>query len=73
LATGRKPDAADVEILQSTFIRMLAAYRKDEAAAHSLLTVGASGFDSSIPVSELAAYTAVANVILNMDETITKG
>jgi hypothetical protein len=73
LATGRKPDTADLEILHSTFTRMLAAYRKDEAAAHSLLTVGASGFDSSIPLSELAAYTAVANVILNMDETITKG
>jgi hypothetical protein len=73
LATGRKPGAADLEILQSTLTRMLAAYRKDEAAAHSLLTVGASGFDTSISVSELAAYTAVTNVILNMDETITKG
>jgi len=72
LATGRKPDAAELEILRSTLTRMLAAYQNDEAAARSLLKVGASGIDDSIPVSELAAYTAVANVILNMDETITK-
>jgi hypothetical protein len=73
LATGRKPDASELEILRSTLTRMLAVYQKDEAAAHSLTKVGASGSDSSIPVPELAAYTAVANVILNMDETITKG
>ncbi len=73
LATGRRPDTGELTILQSTFTRMLAAYKKDEAGAHSLLTVGASGSDSSIPATELAAYTAVANVILNMDETITKG
>jgi hypothetical protein len=52
---------------------MLAAYRKDEAGARSLLGVGASKPDGSIPVVELAAWTAVENIILNMDETITKG
>ncbi|HVW86631.1 MAG TPA: DUF1553 domain-containing protein [Bryobacteraceae bacterium] len=73
LATGRLPDASETAILRSTLTRMLAAYRADESSARSLLAVGASGSDQSIPVSELAAYTAVANVILNMDETITKG
>ncbi len=52
---------------------MLTEYRKDEAAARALIALGASAPDSSLSASGLAAYTAVANIILNMDETITKG
>lgn len=52
---------------------MLAAYQADEKGARSLIAVGASPSDASITASELAAYTAVANIILNMDEVITKG
>jgi Protein of unknown function (DUF1553)/Protein of unknown function (DUF1549)/Concanavalin A-like lectin/glucanases superfamily/Planctomycete cytochrome C len=73
LATGRAPNEREMHILRSSLDTMLAAYRKDEAGARSLLGVGASKPDSSIPVVELAAWTAVENIILNMDETITKG
>jgi hypothetical protein len=52
---------------------MLAAYRSDGTGAKALLGVGASPPDPSIPADELAAYTAVANMILNLDEVITKG
>jgi hypothetical protein len=34
--------------------------------------VGESSRPDGIDVIELAAYTAVANVVLNLDETITK-
>ena len=37
------------------------------------VSVGASPRDPAISAAELAAYTAVANMILNMDEVITKG
>jgi hypothetical protein len=67
------PDAGDRRILLNTFDDMLAAYRTDEKGALGLLSIGASPRDTSIPVSELAAYTAVANMILNLDEVITKG
>jgi hypothetical protein len=36
------------------------------------LGVGASPVASDIPAAELAAYASVANVILNLDEVITK-
>jgi hypothetical protein len=62
-----------MEILRGKLNEMLTAYRADEAAARLLIAVGASPRDSVIPVSELAAYTAVANMILNLDEVITKG
>ena len=40
--------------------------------ARQLLAVGASPAASDIPEAELAAYASVANVILNLDEVITK-
>jgi len=52
---------------------MLAAYATDATGAKALLEVGASPRDPGIPAAELAAYTAVVNMILNMDEVITKG
>ena len=73
LATGRGPDAEEMKILRTKLDEMLTAYQADVTGARSLVTVGASISDSSIPVSELAAYTAVANMILNLDEVITKG
>jgi hypothetical protein len=37
-----------------------------------LVSIGDAPRDAKLNVSELAAYTTVASVILNMDETITK-
>jgi hypothetical protein len=73
LATGRTPDDQERLILRKTLEEMLAAYATDATGAKALLGVGASPPDPSIPAGELAAYTAVANMILNMDEVITKG
>ncbi len=73
LATGRAPGETEKQILRKTFDQMLNAYRADEQGARSFLSAGASPSDASIPVNELAAYTAVANMVLNMDEVITKG
>ena len=73
LATGRPPDKQEREILQKTFESQLAAYRGNDQGARDLLRVGASPRDPAIPAHELAAYTAVANMILNLDEAITIG
>jgi hypothetical protein len=73
LATGRPPDQREMRILQESLDQMLAAYRANEMGSRSLIAIGASVSDASITASELAAYTAVASIILNMDEVITKG
>lgn len=72
LATGRKPDAQEEAILRKKLNEMLAAFQNDPKGARELVSIGSSPRDTTIPVSELAAYTAVANMILNLDEVITK-
>jgi len=42
------------------------------AAAEKLLAVGDTKRNDKLDASELAAYTMVANLILNLDETVTK-
>jgi hypothetical protein len=73
LATGRAPDNYEQKILSDKLGEFIAAYRADESSGRALIGVGESRRDTAIPVSELAAYTAVANIILNMDEVITLG
>jgi hypothetical protein len=73
LATGRAPDERELRVLRTSLDQMLRDYQADEKGAQSLLAVGASASDAPIPAFELAAYTAVTNIILNMDEVITKG
>ena len=36
------------------------------------MVVGESGYKGNVDVSEMAAWTTVASMILNLDETITK-
>jgi mono/diheme cytochrome c family protein len=73
LATGRSPNDREMKLLRSSLEQLSAAYRGDPTAARALIAVGASASDPSIPPADLAAWTAVANIILNMDEVITNG
>jgi hypothetical protein len=52
--------------------KQLARYRADPDAAGKLFTVGASLRDERLPADELAAWSIVASVLLNLDETLTK-
>ncbi len=72
LATSRWPSSGEKEILLADFQQHLAEYRKDPEAALKLLSTGESPRDEKLDASELAAYTTVAGLILNLDETITK-
>ncbi len=73
LATGRTPEAEEQKLLVDRLAGLLTAYRVDEPAARALAGVGTSGSDRSIALAELAAYTALANIILNLDEVLTLG
>jgi hypothetical protein len=72
LATARVPDSFEVAVLEKQAEQELTHYRQDPGAAQKLIQVGESPVDTQLNASELAAWTMVANTILNMDETITK-
>jgi hypothetical protein len=72
LVTARRPRPAELAILRAGLDRHLAHYRKDPKPALKLVSAGEYPRHAKLDVSELAAYTAVASVILNLDETIVK-
>jgi hypothetical protein len=72
LLTARTPRPVELKILQANLGQHRMRYRADRQAAMKLVRVGESKSDEGLDVAELAAYTAVANLILNLDETITK-
>ena len=72
LATGRKPAAPDVNLLRGLIHSELEQYQAHPEEAEKLLAVGESKPDARIPKPELAAWTALASALLNLDETITK-
>jgi hypothetical protein len=72
LATSRVASPEEVRVLEQGLTRRLVQYRADRGAAVKLLASGEAARDSSIDEAELAAYTTVASVILNLDEVITR-
>ena len=69
---GRPPQVDEVGVLQKIYAQQLANFRQDSDAANALLKVGESPLPEKANPAELAAMTAVANVLLNLNETITK-
>jgi hypothetical protein len=72
LATGRQPRPVELKILRAGFDEHLAEYREDPEAARKLINVGEHPRPEKLDVSELAAYTSVCSLTLNLDEVITK-
>jgi hypothetical protein len=62
-----------MKVLLGVLNQQKVAFRESREAALKLLSVGESPRNEKLDVRELAAWTTVANVILNLDETITKG
>jgi len=69
---GRLPQGEETALLKKTFEQQLANFQGDPKSAQALLKVGESPAPTSIDKAELAAMTAVANVLLNLNETITR-
>ncbi len=51
----------------------LASYRQNPEAALKLITVGDSPRNEKLDPAEHAAWTMIGSVLLNLDETVTKG
>ncbi len=72
ITTGRRPTPAEVEVLTSGLQSDQARFATNKDTAKQLLTIGESKPDSKFSPEELAAYTLTANVLLNLDEVVTR-
>jgi hypothetical protein len=72
LVTARHPSSSEKAVLKEALQKYLAKYEKDAEAAKKLLAVGESPLNEKLNASELAAYTMVASLLLNLDETLNK-
>ena len=72
LVTARIPREAELAILKTSLERALLDFQADPAGAAALLKVGEASTDAKLGVVELASYTTLASILLNLDETVTK-
>ncbi len=72
LATARTPDTRERAILLTSLKEFRSTYRQDREDADNLLLVGEAKADAKLDPRELAAWTTISSMILNLDETITK-
>jgi hypothetical protein len=70
--TSRRPDANEKLLLEGLHTRQQARFAADREAAKRLISVGASPRGRDLDPVELAALTAVAQAILNLDEVISR-
>jgi hypothetical protein len=71
-ALDRKPLPEETELLTALVEKHWKQYREDKAAAAELLSAGARPAAKDLDPAELAAWTSVARVLLNLHETITR-
>ena len=72
LALARPPRPEEVSVLLGLLGKHSDQYKADHAAARALLAVGGCSSPAGIDQAELAAWTSVARVLLNLHETITR-
>jgi hypothetical protein len=73
LALSRPPAAEQVDGLATLYRSERAHYATDRAAAVALATEPLGPLPGGMDPAELAAWTTVANVLLNLDGVLTKG
>ena len=69
---GRPPQPEEIAVLQRAYDQQKAEFQSDAKSAESFLKVGESKVPENSDPIELASLTAVANVLLNLNEAITK-
>ena len=72
-ATARLPKPREEALLLETFQAHHQELAANPEAAKELITIGESTPDETLDAVEVAAWTMIANLILNLDEVLNKG
>jgi len=70
---SRRPTAQEAEIIRAALEKHLVAYKARLEEAKQAIHYGESKPDDRLDPAELAAWTLLANLLLNLDEMVTKG
>ena len=73
VALSRLPSVDELSEIRQAFLVELSHFESDRPAANQLVHVGESTPPLDTDICELAAWTIIGNILLNLDETITKG
>jgi hypothetical protein len=71
-ALQREPTSEESKLMRGLLEARLTDYRADAASADALLRTGIAPVPENIDKAELAAWTHIARVLLNLHETITR-
>jgi hypothetical protein len=69
---SRRPSDAESAVVMDLYRDQLERYRADPSAAQRVRSQGKSPVTPNLDAAEVAAWTTVANAILNVDEAITR-
>lgn len=72
LVTLRSPNEREMGALMDVYHGTLATYQQDIEAAKALLDTGEAKTTAALAPDQHAAWTVVANLLLNLDETLTR-
>lgn len=69
---SRTPNAEEFALVEKAFASQKALFDGDKDAALRAIKVGESLPANIAPPAEFAAWTMIANLVLNLDETVTR-
>ena len=69
---SRKPDTKEFSMLTAALAKQRELYQKDPKAAEKAISVGESTPKKIAAPAETAAWILIANLVLNLDETVTR-
>jgi hypothetical protein len=72
LVLARLPDERELAVLTENHHRQLARFNANPKEAERFLSIGESPRSQTLSPPELAALTAVANLVLNLDEALCR-
>ena len=70
--TSRLPTDEELAILEKALGRSLARYQSDQESAAKLVGFGETEVPAGSDLVQLAAYTSVVNLMMNLDEVVNR-
>jgi hypothetical protein len=72
LCATRSPSSQEVTVLKESLDRIRGRYAADKEAARQMATPATGPAPADSELTDLAAWTVLSNVLLNLDETLTR-